>query len=286
MVDASQEKPRRWLRLTPERCVLLVLLLEGFLILSELFQWFAFDRLKGRTMLLGMASVGLSIILMFLWFLAAVLFRLRFQFTIRSLLLLTLVVAIPCSWLAVARQEARRQREAVAEIERAGGRVYAWPEPAWLRELLVDDLFTNVTEVDFANSEIGDAGLEHLKGLPQLQVLYLTDTKVSDAGMEHVKQLPQLQVLGLGGTRITDAGLEHLKGVAQLGWLDLRGTKVSDAGLEHLKGLTKIFSLNLRGTAVGDAGLEHLKGMATISGLDLSSTAQDYGHLQRTRFFR
>ncbi len=266
MVDATQEKPpaagsasRRM------RFVLLVLLLEGFLVLSEHFQWFAFNRHKGRTMLLGMASVGLSIILMFLWFLAAVLFRLRFQFSIRSLLLLTVVIAIPFSWLAVARQEARKQREVVEWIEKAGGRVYAWPEPDWLRELLVEDVFTSVTEVDFANSEIGDAGLEHLEGLPQLQVLYLTDTKVSDAGMEHLKQLPQLQVLGLGGTKVTDAGLKHLKEVAQLGWLDLRSTKVSDAGLVHLKGLTKIFSLNLRGTAVGDAGLQHLEGSTTIS---------------------
>ena len=57
----------------------------------------------------------------FLWFLAALLFRLRFQFSIRSLLLLTVVVAIPCSWLAVEREQARKQREAVEAIEKLGG---------------------------------------------------------------------------------------------------------------------------------------------------------------------
>ena len=35
---------------------------------------------------------------MLLWFLAALLFRLRFQFSLLSLLLLAVVVAVPCSW--------------------------------------------------------------------------------------------------------------------------------------------------------------------------------------------
>ena len=121
MVNAAQEKPhRRWLRLTPERLVLLVLLLEGFLILPQHFQWFAFNGHKSWTVLICLAMVAAAFVLMFLWFLAALLFRLRFQFTIRSLLLLTLVVAIACSWLAVARQQAEKQRKVVAE--NSGGR--------------------------------------------------------------------------------------------------------------------------------------------------------------------
>ena len=102
--------------------VLLVLLLEGFLILSQHFQWFAFNGHKSWTVLICLAMVGAAFVLMFLWFLVALLFRLRFQFTIRSLLLLTLVVAISFSWLAVARQQAEKQRVVVAEIQGAGGK--------------------------------------------------------------------------------------------------------------------------------------------------------------------
>ena len=58
---------------------------------------------------------------MFLWFLAALVFRLRFQFSILSLLLLVVVVAVPFSWLATEMNAARKQREAVEEIEKAGG---------------------------------------------------------------------------------------------------------------------------------------------------------------------
>ena len=42
-----------------------------------------------------------------------------------------------------------------------------------------------------------DAGLEHLKGLTQLQSLCLGNTKVTDAGLEHLKGLTQLQSLHL-----------------------------------------------------------------------------------------
>ena len=62
-------------------------------------------------------------LLMFFWFLLSLIFGWRFQFSIRSLLLLAVVVAIPCSWLAVEMKRARKQREAVEEIEKAGGTV-------------------------------------------------------------------------------------------------------------------------------------------------------------------
>ena len=121
---------------------------------------------------------------MFLWFLAALVFRLRFQFSILSLLLLVVVVAVPFSWLATEMKAARKQREAVEEIEKAGGAVSydyqfdlsgTWipgatpPGPAWLRNLLGDDLFVDVTRSILTSSGVSDAGLEHLKGLTQLQ---------------------------------------------------------------------------------------------------------------------
>ncbi len=101
--------------------------LEGFLLLSAWFQWFSFNQHKGYTVLIAVASVAVFFVLMFLWFLAALVFRLRFQFSILSLLLLTLVVAMPCSWLATEMKAARKQRELVEEIRKGGGRIcYAY----------------------------------------------------------------------------------------------------------------------------------------------------------------
>jgi hypothetical protein len=171
-------------------------------------------------------------------------------------------------------QQAKRQREAVAEIEKLGGGVYYdWqcdknihvpdfyakmPTSHWLRSLFGDDLFQSANVVTLTGTKVTDAELEHLKGLSQLQELYLLCTKVTDAGMERLTGLSQLQWLWLGGTKVTDAGLEHLKGLSQLQRLDLRNTQVTDAGLEHLKGLSHLRLLHLDDTQVTDAGIKKL----------------------------
>ena len=151
---------RRWLRLTPDRVVWALLPLEGLLILSEWFRWFPFNQHKGWTVLVAIAGLGAVLLLMFLWFLAALVFRLRFQFSILSLLVLTVVVAVPFSWLKTEMNAARRQRETVEWIKNAGGEVVMTsirstrpcytpgakpPGPAWLRNLLGDDVFADVT---------------------------------------------------------------------------------------------------------------------------------------------
>ena len=157
MADAS-EKPR-WYRLTPGRLLPVILAVEGVLWLSERFCWMS----KGWPVVIAIGAVGVFVVLMFLWFLAALVFRWRFQFSIRSLLVLTLVVAVACSWLAVEREQARKQRVAVEAIEVIGGTVaYDYeldpngrpipnatpPGPTWLHELLGDNLFVDVAQVN------------------------------------------------------------------------------------------------------------------------------------------
>ena len=67
-----------------------------------------------------------------------------------------------------------RQKEAVEAILKARGWVFydyeepsssrrKPPGPAWLRKLLGDDLFVNVTRVDFQFRGIDNAGLQNLR---------------------------------------------------------------------------------------------------------------------------
>ena len=270
----------RWFLPTPGRLLWLLLAVEGFLWLSERFHWFAFNEHKGWTVLIAVASVGVFLLLMLLWFLAALVFRWRFQFSILSLFVLTVAVALPFSWLATEMKAAREQREAVGKL---GGQVafdYQMypsdttskpPEPAWLRGLLGDDLFVNVTQVLLPHSEIGDAGLERLKVLTQLKELWLDGTQVTDAGLKHLEGLTRLRCLTLDNTQVTDAGLKHLHGLTQLQELHL-GTQVTDAGLENLKGLTSLGDLRLEYTQVTDTGLKHLKGLTQLTYLDIRGT--------------
>ncbi len=120
-----------------------------------------------------------------------------FQYSLRSLFLVTFLASLGMSWFAVRMKRAREQNAAVEEIKRLGGAVlYDYqakmagpPEPAWLRNLLGEDFFATVVEAHV----FVDTASAHLKGLRQLQTLELVN--VTDAGLENLKGLRQLQYL-------------------------------------------------------------------------------------------
>ena len=205
MADATEDtrKVRRWFRLTPDRVVLGLLALEGFLLLSQRFEWFAFNRHKGYTVLITVASVGLAMVLMFCWFLAALIFRWRFQFSIRALLLLTVVVAVPCSWLATEMKQAARQRDAIEAFHRFPQRItYDYDRPGqeiallgcpWLRRLLGNDFFGEVVEVCLGCDEMfTDAEIAQLESLPRLEELRLRNGELATLGSGTSRDCPGL----------------------------------------------------------------------------------------------
>jgi hypothetical protein len=276
----------RWLRLVPDWLALGLLALEGFLPLSARLHWLS----KGWALLIALLAAAVVACVMFAWFR-----RRRFQFGVRSLLVLAVAVALPLGWFSWEINKANRQGAAVAAIEELDGEVH-WSEPLGpraLRSLLGDGFLNSVWSVDFSSPKVTDdrlkelcstwpvdlgspkvtdAGLEHLAGLSRLLSLGLVGAQVSDAGLEHLKGLSQLRVLWLSGTKITDAGLKHLEGLKQLRVLWLSGTQVGDTGLEHLEGLSQLQVLWLNGTNITDAGLERLKGLKHLHELWLSGS--------------
>jgi hypothetical protein len=91
VADDPEKARRRLFRITPGHVLPVPLAVEGFLWLPERFQWFALNQHKGWTVLICLATVGAAFVVMFLWFLAALVVRWRFQFSTPSLLVLTLV---------------------------------------------------------------------------------------------------------------------------------------------------------------------------------------------------
>ncbi len=225
MTDASNP---RWYRFTAERLILALLVVEGLLWLSERFQWFAFNQHKGWTVLIAVGAVGAAMLLMLLWFTVSLFLRWRFQFSIRSLLVLTVAVAVPCSWLTVEMKKARRQREVVGavvgssgcayydyetvlyegSIHKSGSPVIGEPSsPSWLRDLFGQDFFHNVTTVIVYS----DNELTSLKELPHLQKVYVVGSQITDGGVQNLEQCIRLQKLYLDGTKVTDTGVKKLQ---------------------------------------------------------------------------
>ena len=151
--------------------------------------------------------------------------RRRYQFSLRTLLVFVLLVSVGLSWLGVKMNQARKQREAVEAIVKAGGVVdydYEMDEygrateatepaaPAWLRKVFGDDLFREVTCAGLGVNA-GDAELEYVKGLTKLEYLDIFDSQVTDAGLEHLNGLTELKELMLLDTQVTDEGVKKLQ---------------------------------------------------------------------------
>ncbi len=262
----------RWYRLTPGRAVLGLLAVEVLLLLSARFCWFPFNHHKGWTVVIAVAMVGVFFLLMSLWFLAALVFRWRFQFTLGSLLLLPLVVTVGFGWLATEMKQAKRQREVVEWIKKAGGDVWyfvdvcddgtqigstANPAPTRLRWLFGDDLFVDVRLVQL--EKISDADMEHLKSLNKLQSLALCNCKVSDAGLRQIERFTGLQSLTLWCPEVSDVGLVHLRSLIHLRYVDISSEKVSDVGLVHLRSLIHLRYVEISSEKVTARGIRDLK---------------------------
>jgi hypothetical protein len=251
--------------LTPGRLLVALLAVEGVLWLANWLRWLP----KGYAVLLAVACVGVFFLVMLGWFLGALVFKWRFQFSLLSLLVLMVAVALPFSWLATEMRAAGKQREVREAIEKpsewpssyrerfvikggllwyarpiyydhdfdAAGRVSRHSQPlrrGWLESLVGDDFFVDVVQVDLYQKKSVDRDLEHIGSLPRLRSLDFSGTDVSDSGLQHLEGLSEIKELDLSHTRVSDAGLEHITSLSQLQSLGLANTHVTDAGVKKL----------------------------------------------------
>jgi hypothetical protein len=244
--------------------------------------------------------------------------RRRFQFSLRSLMLVVTFFGILFSVLAVKMRQAERQAKAVANFKRLNqcisiGYDYQWqgpgaswrtspPGPSWLRKLLGDDFFCNVSGVysdsepatftdvqmawlaDFPHLQsltlndpaISDAGMVYLERLVDLESLTLMDmdhSSVSDNGLQSLACLYKLQELDIGGcSAVTGAGMKHLENLTALRRLRLYRIRFSGEDLKYLGQLSQLTGLSLIDSNIDGEGLAHLKGMTRLSYLSLTNS--------------
>jgi hypothetical protein len=281
MTDDQIAKPKRrlrWYQPSPGRLLFLLLPVEAILFFLNWLQWTP----KGWAVLIAIAAVALVIIVLLLWFSAAVLFRRRFQFSVRSLVILTVAIAVPCSWLTAEMKAAKDQMEAVAAIQppafgvtpSSGIGVRYWfpqiddighegpaPEPEWLIRRLGTDFFHDVTLDVFHNKDPKKATdeqiLKNINGIPRLKRITFFDDNVGGDGLPSLAKFRHLKFLEFYCSNIADRDLVYLKDLQELESLTIGCERVND---------------NISPTAVSDDGPRHLAGLKSLKSLELVNT--------------
>jgi hypothetical protein len=183
-----------------------LLAFEVFLLVAECCHWFGLVDLEVLTLYTGWVAVVVAYLGVLLWIIVRFGFQRRFQYRLRSLLLLTLLVSIGMSWIATAMQRTKRQREVARTIEKMGGRV--WWNLASRHET---GFLSDVIYADFAGEHITDESLQNLKELPHLARLNFNNSDITDSQLQYLRGLRQLRWLELLAPRVTDDAVKELQ---------------------------------------------------------------------------
>jgi hypothetical protein len=240
---------------------------------------------------------------------AACSLRPRRTISLRALMFLILVAAL---WMGWRVNRAHTQARAVTRIKEAGGRILydyqfdgtlpykldASPSaPAWLRRMIGDEYFQEVTAVSLGDQTTDDqlvwlaefdqlikvdfsevdkdaeSGFGCLEGLKNLRMIGISGGEITDAGLAHLASLRHLETLYLfDARRITDAGMAHVGKMSTLRNLCLASnTAITDKGVAQIAKLRQLQELHLSGCDFTDSALVYLKDLKSLHKLSLSA---------------
>jgi RNA polymerase sigma factor (sigma-70 family) len=131
-----------------------------------------------------------------------------------------------------------------------------------------------VTSLHLNRVAVTPAGLAHLKGLRNLDMLTIQGSKVTAEGVMRLAECEKVTLLFLAGNDIGAEGFAHLGTMTRLMYLNLEGTRCTDNDVASLTPLlTNLIYLDLGyNPGVTDAGLRHLAGLKTLASLGLHET--------------
>ena len=160
-----------------------------------------------------------------------------FRYSLRTMLVVVLVLSVWLGWMA---NRAAKQRRAVALVKELGGSVTydcqarftttggsrrnlvvntgemtiyePPPEDDLLHKYIGHDWFHDVGHVVLVGTDVTDEQLEQVvDGLPNIVQLTLINCCITDAGLEHLALLKKLETVFLHGTSVTDDGIARLE---------------------------------------------------------------------------
>jgi Leucine Rich repeat len=223
------------------------------------------------------------------------------RFSLRTLLVMMTVL---CVWLGIQVNAARRQKQAVEAILKAGGSVnYTYqlrpdadrfvgpgfsmfpcarnasiPGPTWLRKLIGDDYFRTAFQVQIAlnDEDSSKAAIRAIANLPTIRCVSLIvrerDSKVQDSVLAPLGRLTKLERLSLRDTQVSGEFLSQLDNPAGMVQLSITGLvhNIDDAAMAQIGKMTNLEVLDLLNcNQVTDAGLVHLSKLTSLKVVSL-----------------
>lgn len=221
----------------------------------------------------------------------------RLQFSLRTLMLVTLVLGPPAAYLSNFAIHVRRQRAIVVKIdELCGSVIYEHqqnarnpqdappPGPAFMRWLFGNDAYMHVCHV-FVGADLNrffgtgltsweNSDLSILAGLPRLQELTVVKLSVNDKGMRCISRVRSLRRLNLEGPQISREGVAQLRHNRQLEYLGLDGPGITDETLRGLRELKGLKHLVLHDTAITSAAVKNLEHLTELQTLEIDPASE------------
>jgi hypothetical protein len=285
----------------PHGVVATLLGVEILLFCSWWFQWFSFNAHKGWTVIIAVAAMLLTLVFLGLWFLLGLAFprRIRFQYNLRTLLLLFVAVAIPCSWLGDAMRRADRQHAAllacISGPSPIGGCFgdnffYDWPGCSRKQGVAYDYECGEIISRDYPGDHyfnryfVWNPPNPPVKSLPCQDWLYkifgvdfFADVvgiwKMNDSNASSLQYLPHLRYLGI---HVSDAAninyLKYLPSLECLYIYDSTYGTITDVDFKPLQYLTNVKLLRIDARNITSRCLEYIKHLP----LECLSVVADY----------
>ncbi len=217
----------------------------------------------GRGMRLAAPSIG------------AALKRIRIRFSLRTLLIMTMIAGLGLAWIGNRVRHVRQQRQLVRTAYDHGflvGFDDSVAEWAYGRFGMNGALACGDLDIVCKNTPIADGDLEALSGLRFLS-LSLNRSNITDDQIVRWTPPRALVSFEAQATGLGDKSAEHLARFEQLEEIDLHGTKISDEGVSHLARLPRLYALGLRKTTITDAAIKDLAKMKQLRVLKVWQTS-------------
>lgn len=207
------------------------------------------------------------------------------RFSLRGLLVLILLLALPLGWLAQQIRRSQRETSFAAQVREAGGEARfdynaagptyspSPPKGHWLlRAAFGKNLFSYLCLVDLSQVADPNPFADGLGRMSQVDTLILPAGPLSDELIDGVAALPNLWSLTLDGSAVTPEEIRRLIASKSIGALQLGGAAAADEILEELRHDDHLPQLTILSGPTTDRGMQAISEIDSLYFLDIQQT--------------